>query len=129
MTLFGNSAFNHVYLHAAIQAFAELGGGAFLSVTLLKQGVPVPLVLCSMAAINAARFFLRAGVLPVARRIGLRNTLIVGTLFESTTYWLVPHVDGPGPMLLVLIALASVGSVIYWTSYHAYVAVAGDAAN
>jgi hypothetical protein len=32
-------------------------------------------------------------------------------------------------MLLVLIALSSVGSVIYWTSYHAYVAVAGDAAN
>ena len=129
MGIFVNSATNRVYLHGAIQAFAEAGGGIFLFVLLLKAGVSPPLILCSIAAINVLRFVLRAGVLSLARRIGLRNTLIIGTLLEANSYWLVPWVNGPGAMLIVFVCISSVGSVIYWTSYHAYVAVCGDAEN
>ena len=100
----------------------------FLFVFLLVAGVSVPLVLCTIAAINILRFVLRRWVLPMTRRWGLRNTLIVGTLLESSSYWLVPWVDGPGTMLVLLVIMGSVGSVIYWTccAHHAFVAAIGD---
>lgn len=126
MTLFASSAFNRVYAHGALQAFAEAGGGVFFAVFLLKAGLGAPLVLVTLAVIFLGRLVLRQGVLPLARRIGLRNTLIIGTLLDSSTYWLVPYVDGPGLLLLLLIGIGSLGSVCYWTSYHAYVASAGD---
>ncbi|MEM8919158.1 MAG: MFS transporter [Pseudomonadota bacterium] len=126
MTVFSSKALNRVYLHGAIQTFAETGGGVFLFVFLLVAGVSVPLILCTIATINILRFVLRRGVLPMTRRWGLRNTLIVGTLLESSSYWLVPWVEGPGTMLVLLVIMSSVGSVIYWTCYHAFVAAIGD---
>lgn len=126
MTVFSSKALNRVYLHGAIQTFAETGGGVFLFVFLLVAGVSVPLVLCTIAAINILRFVLRPGVLPMARWLGMRNTLIIGTLLESSSYWLVPWVDGPGWMLFLLIIMSAIGSVIYWTCYHAFVAAVGD---
>ena len=126
MTWFSNKALNRVYLHGAIQTFAETGGGVFLFVFLLKAGVPLPYVLCALAAINMGRYVLRRFILPVARRIGLRNTLVCGTLLESGSYWLVPWVTGVGPLLYVWVVVGAVGSVTYWTSYHAYVASTGD---
>lgn len=120
------SAINRVYFHSAIQAFAETGGGVFFLVLLLKAGLSSQLALCAIAAILIGRYALRSGVLPLARRLGLRRTLIAGTILESSTYWLTPHVEGIGPMLYAVIAFGALGSVIYWTSYHAYVAATGE---
>jgi MFS transporter, DHA1 family, inner membrane transport protein len=129
MSLFANHAVNRVYLHGAIRAFAETGGGIFVFVFLLDAGLSIPQVLCSIAAINMARYVLRAAVLPLAHRIGLRNCVVAGTMLESSSYWLVPWVDGLGVMLALFIAIGSVGSVLYWTSFHAYVAATGDEDN
>jgi MFS transporter, DHA1 family, inner membrane transport protein len=126
MTSENKSAVNRVYYHSAIQAFAETGGGVFFLALLLNAGLTPPLALCAMAAILLGRYALRSGVLPLARRIGLRRTLIAGTILESSTYWLTPHVAGIGPILYAVIALGALGSVIYWTSYHAYVAATGE---
>jgi predicted MFS family arabinose efflux permease len=126
MQLFKNSAINRVYLHSAIQALAETGGGVFVFVFLLKAGVPLPLVLCSVAAITLMRYILRRFVLPLARKIGLRRALILGTLLESSTYLLLPWVKGVGIMLALMIVIGAMASCIYWTCYHAYVAGSGD---
>lgn len=126
MSWFSNKALNRVYTHGAIQTFAETSGGVFYFVFLLKAGVPLTLVLCTLAAINLGRYALRRLILPLARAIGLRNTLICGTLLESGSYWLVPWVEGVGPVLYALVLVSSIGSVTYWTSYHAYVARTGD---
>ncbi len=85
-----------------------------------------PLVLCTLAGINAARFLIRPLVLPLAKRIGVRNILILGTVMEAITYVMLPHISGPDHMLLWFIALTSIGSVFYWTCYHAYYAALGD---
>jgi MFS transporter, DHA1 family, inner membrane transport protein len=127
MTPTPENAVNRVYYHSAIQAFAETGGGIFFLALLLNAGLSPPLALCAMAAILLGRYMLRSAVLPLARHIGLRRALIAGTIIESSTYWLTPHVEGIGPMLYALIALGALGSAIYWTSYHAYVAATGEA--
>ena len=127
MSFLGNAAINRVNLHSTIQALAQGAGGLFVFVYLLKAGVPIPLVLCTLAAMTVGRFFLRPTVLFVARRRGLRATLILGTVLEAAIFPLLPTVHGPGPMLLLVIGVGALGSVFYWTSLHAYFATLGDA--
>ena len=52
---------------------------------------------------------------------------MLGSAFEAAVFPILPHIRGPGPLLLLYIALAAVGSVLYWTAYHAYFASLGDA--
>ena len=127
MSFLGNDAINRVTMHSTIQALAQGAGGVFVFVYLLKAGVSTPLVLCTLAAMNAGRFLLRPLVLIVARRHGLRATLMLGTVLEAAIFPLLPSVHGPGAMLIAVIAVGAFGSVFYWTSLHAYTALLGDA--
>jgi DHA1 family inner membrane transport protein len=129
VSYFGDDAFNRVTLHSTIQALAQGAGGVFFFVFLLKAGVPAPLVLCTLAGMNAGRFLLRPLVLVVARRSGLRATLMIGTGLEAANFLILPFVHGPGGPLLTLIAVGALGSVFYWTSLHACVALLGDTAD
>jgi len=126
MSFFGNDAVNRVNLHSGVQALAEGAGGVFILVFLLKAGVSAPLVLCAMAAMTGGRFLLRPFVLPMARRLGLRRTLMLGTVLEAATYPLLPFVKGPDWAFLAVVLIGPVGSVLYWTCYHAYFASVGD---
>jgi len=126
MTPFGNGAINRVNLHASIQAFAQGAGGAFVFVFPLRSGVPAPLVLCALAGMNLTRFALRGAVLPIARRIGLRETLVAGTVLEAAIFPLLTLVHGPELALVGVIFISAAGSVLYWTCYHAYFAGLGD---
>lgn len=129
MSFFGNDAVNRVNLHTVIQALADGAGGIFVLVFMLQAGVSAPLVLLSMTAMTAGRFLLRPFVLPLARRLGLRRTLMAGTLLEALTFPLLPLVDGPGLAFAAVVAIGPVGSVLYWTCYHAYFASVGEDEN
>lgn len=126
MSFFSNEAINRLNMHTSIQAFAENAGGVFVLVFMLRAGVPAPLVLCAMAAMNLGRFLLRPLALPLARRIGLRETLIAGTVLEAAIYPVLPLVKGVDWAFLAVVLIGPVGSVLYWTSYHAYFASVGD---
>jgi MFS transporter, DHA1 family, inner membrane transport protein len=127
MSFFGNGAINRVNLHTGIQALADGAGGIFVMVFLLQVGVPLPLVFLSQGAMTAVRFLARSAVVPLARRIGIKGTLITGTVLEAGFMPMVPLVQGPDVWLLALIVGGSLGSALYWTSYHAYFASLGDA--
>ncbi len=126
MATFKNSAINRIYVHAGLQSFATSAGGAFIYVYLLKAGIAVQLVLLTISAVMALRLLIRPLVVPLARRIGLRNTLIFGTVADASSYLLLPEVDGLGLWLVAYVALASFGTAFYWTCYHACVAQLGD---
>ena len=127
MRVFDNDAINRANLHTAVQALAQGAGGLFVFVFLLRSGLSAPLVLCTVAAMTMGRFVLRTGVLPLARAIGLRNTLMLGTVLEAAIFPLLPHVSGSPVMLGLVIVTGAAGSVLYWTSYHAFFATMGDA--
>ena len=127
MSFLANDAINRVNLHGAVQSLAQGAGGVFVFVFLLKAGVSAPLVLWALTAITMGRFALRPLVLAVARRWGLRATLMLGAVLEAGLFPLLPAVHGPGVMLIVVIAVGALGSVFYWTSLHAYTASLGDA--
>jgi DHA1 family inner membrane transport protein len=126
MSFFGNDAVNRVNLHSGVQALAQGAGGVFVLVFLLRAGVSAPLVLCAMAAMNAGRFVLRPLVLRLARRFGLRTTLILGTVLEAATFPILPLVHGVDLAFAAVVLVGPIGSVLYWTSYHAYFASVGD---
>lgn len=126
MSFFGNAAINRLNLHSAFQTLAENAGGVFVLVYLLNTGVSAPLTLCVMAAMNIGRLLLRPLVLPLARRIGLKSTVILGAMVEAASYPLLPLVEGPGVALAAVIILSPIGSVFYWTGYHAYFAALSD---
>lgn len=127
MAFFRNNSVNWLNLHYGLHALALAGGGAFYGVFLLRAGTPAPLVLASLALVNAGRFTLRPLVLIPARRWGLKPLVIAGTLLCTLQYPLLADVHGPGWRLLELCAVSAFGDTVYWTSYHAYYALLGDA--
>jgi MFS transporter, DHA1 family, inner membrane transport protein len=102
------------------------GGEAFAFVYLLKAGIAVPVVLLCIGLMFGSRVIFRNAVLPVAKRIGLRQALILGILVEVSTYPLLAHVTDVGPLLVAYLILWAISSSFYWTTYHAYVALIGD---
>ncbi|HUN39217.1 MAG TPA: MFS transporter [Acetobacteraceae bacterium] len=126
MPFFRNSAVNLLNLHYGIHTVVLSGADAFFLIYLLKTGIPIPGVLVSLALILIVRFIIRPFVIPLGTRFGLRTLLIAGTLLTALTYPLLAAVRGIGPMLAVVIAVASIGSTLYWTAYHAWFARLGD---
>jgi MFS transporter, DHA1 family, inner membrane transport protein len=126
MAFFVNRRFNLIYVHAALQAFTSYGGEAFAFVYLLKAGIAVPIVLLCIGSLFGSRLLFRMMVLPLAKRIGLRNALVIGIVMEGCTYPLLSQITGTGPLLIAYLAVWAVSSSIYWTTYHAYVVLIGD---
>jgi MFS family permease len=121
-----NSAVNRVNVHYAIQAFASAGAGTFLLVYFVRAGLSVPQTLLALAAIILGRFVSRPLVLPIAKRFGLKATLIIGTLLLAAQYPVAAWIDGLSVGLLLRCVFSAVGDAFYWTSYHAYFASLGD---
>lgn len=126
MGYFQNRRFNLVYLHAAVQAIAMHGGESFAFIYLLKSGIPVPTVLLCIGLMFASRIVLRQAVLPIVKRIGLRQALAVSIVLEASAYPVLSQATGVGPYLVSYLALWAFSSSMYWTTYHAYVALLGD---
>lgn len=126
MAYFRNTTVNLLNLHYAIHAIAISGGGAFFAAYLLKAGVPVPGVFAAIAAILLGRFLLRPLVIGFAVRFGVRALVIAGTLLSALQYPVLAEVNGVGPALFALCAMASAGDTVYWSTYHAYFASLGD---
>jgi DHA1 family inner membrane transport protein len=129
LAFFRDETVNWLNLHYAVHALALSGSEAFLASFLLSAGVPAPAVLAAVAAIFATRFLIRAFVLPMARRFGLRAVVIAGTLVSAAQYPVLAVVHGVGPALAALCVIAAVGDSLYWTGYHAFFAAVGDAEN
>ena len=127
MSFFGNGAINRVNLHYGVQQFAQTAGGIFFLVYMIKAGVPVAMALVAQAAIVAERFAIRSGVVPLAQRIGLRRTLMLGTVLEALAFPLLAEIHGVDAAFVALCVITPLGSALYWTCYHAYFAALGDA--
>jgi MFS transporter, DHA1 family, inner membrane transport protein len=126
MTFFLNRDLNHLVVHATLHALAWCFCGLFSGVFLVRVGVSVPQVFLAFAAILALRFALRPLVLVVAPAIGLRRTLMIGTLLFALPFPMLALVHGVGMALGLFCVVAAVGEVFYWTSYHAYFSALGD---
>jgi hypothetical protein len=127
MAFFANDAINRVNVHSAVMTLAQAGGGVFFFAFLIKTGVPAHWALLVEAGVMAGRFALRPGVLPLAKRFGLKPLLIAGALAMGLSYPVLAEVDGVGGRLAVVALTRCVAEVLYWVGYNAYFAAVGDA--
>ncbi|EGD59600.1 hypothetical protein Y88_2644 [Novosphingobium nitrogenifigens DSM 19370] len=109
-----------ITVHSALQALAENTGGLFISAFLVRQGVSQPLAILAFAGMVLSRFAMRAMVLPLALRIGLHRVLLVGIAVRALSYVLLGMVHHADAMLVAHVVTMGLGSVLYWTAWHAY---------
>jgi len=126
MAFLRNRAINWLNLHAGIRSMAEGMGGLFVLIYLLRAGFSIPASLCAIALVVTGRFAIRPGVLPIARRFGLRPAIVAGDLVIALEYPMLARVHGVDESLLAYCAVAALGGTLYWTSQHAYYASVGD---
>lgn len=126
MAYLANSAVNRVNVHYAFQAFASAGAGTFLLVYFVRAGLSTVESLLVLALIILGRFVSRPLVLPLAKRFGVKATLIIGTLLLAAQYPVSGWIDGVSVALVMRCVFSALGDAFYWTSYHAYFASLGD---
>ena len=123
---FANRDINRLAGHLALVSLAWGLAGIFFTVFLLRAGLPPAQIFLLAAAILASRFALRPLVVIVASTIGLRHTLIFGTLLSALQFPAIALVQGVGPAMIVFGAISSLSQVFYWTCYHVFFASLGD---
>jgi hypothetical protein len=126
MAYLRNRAVNWLNLHSGIRSMAEGMGGAFVLISLLREGVSVAGALCAMALIFAGRFAIRPFILVAATRVGLKPLIIGGNLVIAAQYLVLAQVRGIDSWLLTYCLVSALGDSFYWTSQHAYFALLGD---
>jgi MFS family permease len=124
---FTNRDINLLAIHTSLHKLAWGGSGVFFGVFLFRAGIPLTTVFLAFAAIYAMRFVLRPLVLVVAPLIGLRWTLILGTLLHAAQYPALALVHGVGFDFVLFCFVTAIGWVFYWTCYHAVFSALGDA--
>lgn len=126
MAYLRNRTVNLINLHYGFQAFANGAGGIFVIAYFIEAGLSIAAALCAMALIYAGRFVVRPIVLVIAKRYGLKPTLIIGTVLSAVPFLFLARVDGIGWPLLAYCLTSALGQVFYWSCYHAYFAALGD---
>src|SRR3974390_1294144 len=118
MMFFANRDINRLAVHLALVSLAWGLGGTFFTVFLLRAGLPPVQIFVLAGAILALRFALRPLVVVVASTIGLRRTLIFGTILSALQFPAIALVQGVGPAMILFGVTSSLSQVFYWTCYH-----------
>ncbi len=126
MGYFANRDINRLYVHSALQSFAEFSGGIFVFVYLLKQGISTPVVFLTVAGFVLLRLLFRQTLMPFARRYGLRNALVAGCMLTGLSYVPLAFMDGLDWKLLAYMLIGAFGESWYWSGFHALSATMGD---
>src|SRR5487761_1728803 len=104
---FANRAVNRLAVHTALQQLAWCMSGAFFGVYLLRAGLAPSVLFLASAGVLTLRFVLRPLVLLVAPRIGLRQTLVIGTLLSALQYPAVGLVHGADVTLVLFCTIGA----------------------
>lgn len=123
---FANRAINRLAVHTALQQLAWCMSGVFFGVYLLRAGLAPSILFLAAAGVLAMRFVLRPLVLFVAPYVGLRFTLVIGTLLTALQYPAVGLVHGVDATLVLFCVVGALAGVFYWPSYHTFFAALGD---
>jgi len=118
-----------ITLHSALQSLAENTGGLFMTAFLVRQGLSQPAALAAFAALVMTRFAMRAIVLPLAVNRGLKQVVLIGIAVRALGYVLLGFVHRVDGWMLAYVLAMGLGSVLYWTAWHAFNAAIGEGAS
>jgi DHA1 family inner membrane transport protein len=127
MSFFSNTNINRLAVHTTLHELANSLSGVFSAVYLLRIGLSPASIFLIFAAIYGLRFALRPMAFIIVPVLGLRWTLVLGTVLIAGQYQLLGFVDAIGVELALYCAAAASGQVLYWTCYHTFFSTLGDA--
>jgi MFS family permease len=116
--------FRLLTIHCVLWSLATSLANGFVGAYLLDLGISLPTTILVYALVLATRFCMRAIMLPVVRRLGMRAAMLAGTVIAAFQF--LPLINAEklfwlGAWILIL----STGECIYWPIYHAANAVYG----
>jgi DHA1 family inner membrane transport protein len=127
MSFFTNPNINRLAVHTTLHELANSLSGVFSAVYLLRVGLSPAAIFLIFATIYGLRFALRPMAFIIVPVLGLRWTLVLGTILIAGQYQLLGFVETIGVELALYCAAAATGQVLYWTCYHTFFSTLGDA--
>ena len=98
----------------------------FVDAYMLRLGFGIATTLVLHAVLLTVRFSIRALILPIVRRLGMRPAMLLGATIAAFQF--LPLIKADQALFLgIWIAIVSVGECIYWPICHAANAVCGGA--
>ena len=120
----GAQIFRLLTIHNLIWSLAMSLAGGFVAAYLLHMGFSVPQTLCIYVVLLATRLALRLLLLPLIRRLGLKQSLLIGAAISACQF--LPLINAERRIWLIAwIVIVSIGECIYWPIFHAATACFG----
>ena len=116
--------FRFLTAHCVLWSLAISLAGGFVSAYLLHLGFSIAETIVLYALLLSFRFAIRAVMLPVVRRLGIRRAMLFGTVLSACQYLALIKAEEP-LWLGVWVLIVSAGECIYWPICHAANAVCG----
>lgn len=123
---FSNSPVNRLNLHSGLQAFSNDIIYVFFGAYLYKTGLLLWQILAVLGLIYGGRALFRFPAMRLCFKIGVRKTMMLGTVLFPLHFLALGQVHGADVWLAIFIAASAFNDVLYWLPYHTYLTVLGD---
>lgn len=121
-----NKSINYLNVHFSFQRFAETIASTFGPIFLYQIGFSVSEIFLVWTASYLMRFILRPFYLQVLLKIGLKKSIVLGSILYCGLFPILSQVEGIGLWLLAFVIYYAILDIVYWLPYHVYFALAGD---
>ena len=121
-----NKQINLLNLHTGLYRFANSIFYIFGTVYFLKQGIPLHIALLIWSFTFIIRMTIRPFALILQETIGLKKSVILGTLFFPGVFIFLSQINGINIWFFLFPIYFAIADSLYWLPYHAYYAAMGD---
>jgi MFS transporter, DHA1 family, inner membrane transport protein len=116
--------FRLLTVHCVLWSLAMSLASGFVGAYLLRLGFGIAVTLALYAVLLGVRFSMRALLLPVIRRLGMRKSMLLGTVIAAFQF--LPLIRANELVWMgAWILIVSAGECLYWPICHAAIAVCG----
>jgi hypothetical protein len=116
--------FRLLTVHCVLSSLAMSLAGGFIGAYLMRLGFSIAMTVVLYAFLLGFRLALRAALLPLVRRLGMRQAMLAGRALTALQF--LPLIGADDPVWLgAWVLIVSAGECIYWPVCHAANAVRG----
>ena len=124
--MLNNKSLNMLHLHYFLIRMGEFLTNIFGIVVLFKLGYELYLAFLLWSLMFVFRLFLRPLLLPIMKKIGVFNTVKIGTVLYIFLYPVFYLVSTDSISVLIYVFYFAVTVIFYWLSFHTIYGLIGD---
>lgn len=116
--------FRLLTIHCVVSSLANSMAGGFVGAYLLRLGFSLTATIVVYALLLAVRLLIRAALLPLVARLGMRRAIVAGRMLMALQFLALMNAENPA-CLGQWVLIVSAGECIYWPICHAANAMGG----